>query len=124
MTGYHTYRLRAENPSGTTVATIREQVAAELDAYEQTLPEQDIDIGRTRLSPVHDWDYLRAVYRFDAAAHARVDITAVAVSLLESLPIAWGTVDYHECPPEQSGAGSDCPDWTREDTIGDPPEGI
>jgi len=122
----HAYQLRGENPSGTSIANIRQQVALELDPYERVLPEQQIAIQQMRADPLTDRpEHLRALYRFDEAKHDRADITTVATTLLESLPIAWGVVDYHQCPhdlgADQQGP---CPDWTRETTIGTPPEGI
>jgi len=121
----HAYQLRGEDPTGTSIADIRQQVALELDPYERVLPAQQLAIQKISTDPLGDRpEHLRAVYRFSESEHTREGITTVATNLLESLPIAWGIVEYHECPPEQSGAGSDCPDWTREDTIGDPPEGI
>jgi len=121
----HAYQLRGEDPADTSIATIRQQVALELDPYERVLPEQQLAIQQISTGPLGDRpEHLRAVYRFSEAKHTRDGITAVATNLLESLPIAWGTVEYHKCPPEQAGAGSGCPDWTREATIGDPPEGI
>jgi len=51
--------------------------------------------------------------------------TYFLVGLLAALPIAWGVVEYHQCPHD---LGADeqgpCPDWTREATIGTPPEGL
>jgi len=121
----HAYQLYGANPDGVSVAQIKEQVADALAPYERTLPAQDIAIQAVRPDPLTDRpEHLRAVYRFDGSKHARSDITAVAVDLVESLPIAWGIVEYHQCPHDIDGTPDNCPDWTREATIGDPPEAI
>jgi hypothetical protein len=122
----HAYQLRGEDPADTSIADIRQQVALALDPYERVLPAQQIAIQRVPTDPLTDRpDHLKALYRFSESKHDRADITAVATNLLESLPIAWGTVDYHQCPHD---LGADeqgpCPDWTREATIGTPPEGL
>jgi hypothetical protein len=121
----HAYQLQGENPTGTSIATIRQQVALELGPYERVLPEQQIAIQQMRADPLTDRpEHLRAVYRFDESKHDRADITTVATNLLESLPIAWGVVDYHQCPHDIGDSPGNCPDWTREATIGTPPEGL
>jgi len=123
----HAYQLRGENPANTSIADIRQQVVLELDPYERVLPEQQIAIQQMPADPLltDRPEHLRAVYRFSESEHNRDGITTVATTLLESLPIAWGTVEYHQCPHD---LGADergpCPDWTREATIGDPPEGL
>jgi len=122
----HAYQLWGEDPAHTSIADIRQQVALELDPYERVLPEQQIAIQQVRAGPLTDRpDHLKAVYRFSESKHDRADITAVATNLLESLPIAWGIVEYHQCPHD---LGADeqgpCPDWTREATVGTPPEGV
>jgi hypothetical protein len=122
----HAYQLHGENPSDTSVETIRQQVAAELDPYERVLPEQQIAIQKISTDPLGDRpEHLRAVYRFSESEHTREGITTVAIDLLDSLPIAWGIVEYHQCP-HNLGADEQgpCPDWTREATVGDPPEGL
>jgi hypothetical protein len=121
----HAYQLRGEGLTGTSIADIRQQVALELDRYERVLPEQQIAIQQVPTDPLTDRpEHLRAVYRFDGSKHARADITTVAANLLESLPIAWGTVDYHQCPHDIGDSPGSCPDWMREATIGTPPEGL
>jgi len=121
----HAYQLRGKNPADTSIATIRQQVALELDPYERVLPEQQIAIQQMPADPLSDRpEHLRAVYRFDGSKHARQDITAVATDLLESLPIAWGVVEYHQCPHDIGDSPGNCPDWTREATIGTPPEAL
>jgi len=122
----HAYQLRGEDPTGTSIADIRQQVALELDPYERVLPEQQIAIQQVRSGPLTDRpDHLKAVYRFSESKHDRADITAVATELLDALPIAWGIVECHQCPHD---LGADeqgpCPDWTREATVGTPPEGV
>jgi len=122
----HAYQLRGEDPTGTSVADIRQQVALELDSYERVLPEQQIVIQQMPADPLTDRpEHLRALYRFDDSKHTRDGITTVAIDLLDSLPIAWGIVEYHQCP-HNLGADEQgpCPDWTREATIGTPPEGL
>jgi len=121
----HAYQLYGEHPDGVSVAQIKEQVADALAPYERTLPEQEIAIQAVSRPLTDRPEHLRAVYRFSESKHDRSDITAVATTLLESLPIAWGTVEYHQCPHDRGAdeQGS-CPDWTREATIGTPPEGL
>jgi hypothetical protein len=122
----HAYQLGGEDPTDTSIADIRQQVALELDPYERVLPEQQIAIQQMSADPLTDRpEHLRALYRFSEAKHSRDGITTVATTLLKSLPIAWGVVEYHQCPhdlgADQQGP---CPDWTREATVGTPPEGI
>jgi len=122
----HAYQLRGEDPADTSIADIRQQVALELDPYERVLPEQQIAIQQAPTDPPTDRpDHLKAVYRFSESKHNRADITAVATELLDALPIAWGVVEDHQWPHE---LGADeqgpCPDWTREATVGTPPEGV
>ncbi len=122
----HAYQLRGEHPPDTSVADIRQQVALELDPYERVLPEQQIAIQEVRADPQGERStHLQARYRFSESKHERQDITAVATGLLKALPIAWGTIEYHQCPHD---LGADqrglCPDWEREAIIGNPPDGI
>jgi len=122
----HAYKLQGENPTDTSIADIRQQVALELDPYERVLPEQQIAIKRVAAGPQGERPaHLQARYRFSESKHKRQDITTVATGLLKALPIAWGVVDYHKCPhdygADQQGA---CPDWESEAIIGNPPDGI
>jgi len=119
----HAYRQRGEDPTGTSVADIRQRVALELDPYERVLPDQQLAIQEVRADPQGERTaHLQARYRFSESKHERQDITAVATGLLKALPVGWGTIEYHRCPhdrrPDQRGP---CPDWTREATIGTPP---
>jgi len=120
----HAYRLQGEDPTDTSIADIRQQVALELDPNERVLPEQQIAIQQVHAGPQGETPaHLRAHYRFSESKHTRQDITAVATGLLKALPIAWGIIEYHQCPhdygADQQGP---CPDWTREATIGTPPK--
>jgi len=122
----HAYQLRGENPTDASIADIRQQVALALDPYERVLPAQQIVIQQMPAGPLTDRpEHLKALYRFSESKHDRDGITTVATNLLESLPIAWGIVEYHECPhdlgADQQGPG---PDWTREVVIGTPPKEI
>jgi len=122
----HSYQLRGEHPADRSVADIRQQVALELDPYERVLPEQQLAIQEVKTGPQGDGPiHLQARYRFSESKHTRKDITTVATGLLKALPIAWGVVDYHKCPHDY---GADqrgpCPGWTREATVGTPPNTI
>jgi hypothetical protein len=122
----HAYQLRGESPTDPSIANIRQQVALELDPYERVLPEQQIAIQQMPADPLTDRpEHLKALYRFSEGKHDRGDITTVATNLLKALPIAWGTVEYHQCPHDLGAAEQGpCPDWTRETTIGTPPGGL
>jgi hypothetical protein len=121
----HAYQLRGEGPADTSIADIRQQVALELDPYKRVLPAQQIAIQQVPTDPLTARpEHLKALYRFSESKHNRQDITTVAADLLESLPIAWGIVEYHQCPHDIGDSPGSCPDWTREATIGTPPEGL